>query len=89
MTEPVVRAERTTLAGKTFVITGTHAMSRKDLTDLIERHGGRITGSVSRTTDYVVAGENPGSKLDRARELNVEVLDQDALLRLAEQILTI
>jgi DNA ligase (NAD+) len=85
MTEPVVRAEHSTLAGKTFVITGTHVMSRKDLTDLIERHGGRVSGSVSRSTSYVVAGESPGSKLDRARELDVAVLDQDALLRLAEE----
>jgi DNA ligase (NAD+) len=80
-----VRAEHSTLAGKTFVITGTHVMSRKDLTDLIERHGGRVSGSVSRSTSYVVAGESPGSKLDRARELDVAVLDQDALLRLAEE----
>jgi DNA ligase (NAD+) len=83
MTEPVVRAERTSLAGKVFVITGTHTRSRKDLTDLIERHGGRVSGSVSRSTDYVVAGENPGSKLDRARELNVPILDEAALVDMA------
>jgi DNA ligase (NAD+) len=82
MTEPVERAERSTLAGRTFVITGTHGMSRKELTTLIERHGGRVTGSVSRTTDYLVAGESPGSKLDRARGLGVNVVDQDGLLAL-------
>jgi DNA ligase (NAD+) len=85
MEEPVERAERTTLAGLTFVITGTHHMSRKDMTGLVERHGGRVTGSVSRSTDYLVAGENPGSKLERARELGVAVLDEEALLALVEQ----
>jgi DNA ligase (NAD+) len=84
MLEPVERAERSTLAGRTFVITGTHAMSRKELTSLIERHGGRVTGSVSRTTDYLVAGDSPGSKLDRARELGVRVLDEQSLLTLIE-----
>jgi DNA ligase (NAD+) len=82
MEEPVERAEHTTLAGRTFVITGTHGMSRKELSALIERHGGRVTGSVSRSTDYLVAGESPGSKLDRARELGVTILDEQALLAL-------
>lgn len=85
MTEPVDRAERPTLAGLTFVVTGTHAMSRKDMTAFIEKHGGRVTGSVSGTTDYLVAGDNPGSKLDRARELDVAVLDQQALIDLTEE----
>ncbi|HEX6135310.1 MAG TPA: NAD-dependent DNA ligase LigA [Longimicrobiales bacterium] len=83
MEEPVERAERTTLAGRTFVITGTHGMSRKEITTLIERHGGRVTGSVSRSTDFLVAGENPGSKLDRARELGVRVVDEHELLEMA------
>src|SRR5690606_24005082 len=83
MDEPVERAERSTLAGRTFVVTGTHAMSRKEITAFIERHGGRVTGSVSRTTDYLVAGENPGSKLDRARELGVKVIDEHELLAMA------
>ena len=85
MVEPVERAEHATLKGFTFVITGTHTMSRKDLTSLIERHGGRVTGSVSGSTDYLVAGESAGSKLDRARELDIAILDQDALLALAAQ----
>lgn len=83
MDEPVERAEHSTLAGCTFVVTGTHGMSRKELTGLIERHGGRITGSVSRTTDFLVAGESPGSKLDRARELGVRIIDEHELLALA------
>jgi DNA ligase (NAD+) len=82
LTEPVERAERTTLAGRTFVITGTHGLSRKELTALIERHGGRVTGGVSKSTDYLVAGGSPGSKLERARELGVTVLDEAALLDL-------
>lgn len=83
MDEPVEPAESTSLAGKTFVVTGSHRLSRKEITGLIERHGGRVTGSVSKATDYLVAGESPGSKLDRAKELGVEVIDEDGLLALA------
>jgi DNA ligase (NAD+) len=83
LTEPVERAERSSLAGRTFVVTGTHAVSRTELTSFIERHGGRVTGSVSKSTDFLVAGESPGSKLDRARELGVEVIDEPALRELA------
>ena len=84
LTEPVERAERSTLQGLTFVVTGTHERSRKEITTLIERHGGRVTGSVSRTTDCLVAGENPGSKLDRARELGVRIISERELLDMAE-----
>jgi DNA ligase (NAD+) len=84
LTEPVERAERNTLVGCTFVITGTHPTPRKELGAFIERHGGRVTGSVSKSTDYLVAGENPGSKLDRARELDVHVLDEAGLRAFAE-----
>lgn len=83
MDEPVERADSASLEGKTFVVTGTHRMSRKEITGFIERHGGRVTGSVSKATDYLVAGESPGSKLDRARELGVVVIDEDALVALA------
>jgi DNA ligase (NAD+) len=84
MTEPVERAEHSSLAGLTFVITGTHASSRKELTSLIERYGGRVAGSVSKNTSYLVAGESPGSKLDRARELDVRIVDEDGLRALIE-----
>jgi DNA ligase (NAD+) len=84
ITEPVERAERSTLAGLTFVITGTHASSRKELTSLIERFGGRVAGSVSKNTSYLVAGDSPGSKLDRARELDVRIVDEDGLRALIE-----
>ncbi|MCW5864178.1 MAG: NAD-dependent DNA ligase LigA [Anaerolineae bacterium] len=68
------------LAGKVFVITGTlPGLTRDEATALIEAHGGKVTGSVSKKTNYVVAGEAAGSKLDRARELGVPVLDAAGL----------
>jgi DNA ligase (NAD+) len=72
------------LAGKTFVLTGTLPnLSREDATRLIEAAGGKVSGSVSRKTSYVVAGEDAGSKLDKARGLGVEVIDERRLLELA------
>lgn len=69
------------LAGKSFVITGTlPTLSRDEATDLIKAAGGKVSGSVSKNTDYVLAGENPGSKLDKAKELGVEVIDEKTLL---------
>jgi DNA ligase (NAD+) len=82
-TEPVEQADVQALKGKTFVITGTHASPRKELQSLIERHGGRITGSVTRSTDYVLLGEDPGSKADRARELGIATIDESQLRALA------
>jgi DNA ligase (NAD+) len=70
------------LAGKTYVLTGTlPTLSRTQAAELIERAGGRIAGSVSRKTDAVVAGEDPGSKLEKAKELGLEVIDETELLR--------
>jgi DNA ligase (NAD+) len=84
-TEPVEQADVQSLRGKTFVITGTHPTPRKELVGLIEKHGGRVTGSVTRSTDYVVLGDDPGSKADRARELGVATIDETQLRALAQQ----
>ena len=69
-----------TLAGKVFVLTGTlPSLKRGDAQALIEAAGGRVTSSVTRKTDYVVAGSDPGSKLQRAEDLGIAVLDEAAL----------
>lgn len=74
------------LAGLTFVLTGTlPTMTREQATELIETHGGKVSSSVSKKTSYVVAGESPGSKLDKARELGVPVIDETGLRQLIEQ----
>ncbi|MCR4340333.1 MAG: hypothetical protein NUW01_10660, partial [Gemmatimonadaceae bacterium] len=81
-TEPRPAVTGTALAGKTVVVTGTLPnLSRKAATDLIEAHGGRVTSSVSKATSFVVAGEEAGGKLDRARTLGVEIVDEAELLR--------
>ncbi len=70
------------LAGKTYVLTGTlPTLSRSEATRLIEDAGGRVAGSVSRKTDAVLAGDDAGSKLEKARQLGVEIIDEGELLR--------
>lgn len=77
----VLVSEDSPFLGKTFVLTGTLAtMDRKEAGRLIEQRGGKVAGSVSKNTDYVVAGEKAGSKLDKARQLGIAVLDEETLL---------
>jgi DNA ligase (NAD+) len=77
--EAAVRAPKP-LAGKTIVLTGTlPTLSRDEAKDLLEAAGAKVAGSVSKKTDYVIAGAEAGSKLEKARELGVAVLDEDGL----------
>lgn len=74
------------ISGKTVVVTGTLSkMGRKDVEDLISSLGGKASGSVSKKTDFVVAGENAGSKLDKARQLGIRVLTENEFFELINQ----
>jgi DNA ligase (NAD+) len=83
LSEAERRAESGPLEGKTFVLTGTLAnLTREEATAMIRRAGGKVTNSVSENTDYVVAGDSPGSKLAKAEELGTRVLDEAGLREL-------
>lgn len=73
------------LQGLTFVITGTLPKPRKEIEDMIEGLGGHASSSVSKSTDYVIVGENPGSKLQKAQKLKVKIILYDELLKLIEK----
>lgn len=74
-----------TFEGKTIVLTGTlPTLSRKEAAILIEQHGGKTSSSVSKKTDYILAGESAGSKLTKAQNLGVEILDEEAFLSLIQ-----
>lgn len=73
------------LTGKTVVVTGTlPSLGRKEAAELIEKYGGKVSGSVSKKTDYVLAGENAGSKLDKANELGITVINEAQLYQMLE-----
>ena len=83
MKEPAAREE---LEGKTFVFTGGLVrMTRSEAKTMVESLGGRVSSSVSSKTNYVVAGENPGSKFDKAKELGVGIITEEDLLAMLEQ----
>ena len=72
-------------ADMTFVVTGTlPTLSRKQAGELIEKHGGKVSGSVSKKTNYLVAGENAGSKLTRAQSLEINVINEETLLEMVK-----
>ncbi len=84
--EPQTGDENASLAGQTFVITGTLTQPRGHFKDLIESHGGKVSGSISKKTHYLLAGEKAGSKLTKAEGLGVTVLNEDAFQALLDTL---
>ena len=82
--EPAPEPGKLPLHGKTFVLTGTLSRPREVFKKELQALGARVSGSVSKKTDYLVVGENPGSKYDKAKALGVTILDEDGLARLLE-----
>lgn len=88
--ESEVISEDTIFNGKTVVITGTlENLSRNEVKEIVEKLGGKVTGSVSKNTDIVIVGENPGSKADKAEELGIRIMDNDELKSLIDMEKTI
>lgn len=84
--EGEVKRKEGKLSGKTFVVTGTlSSYSRDQAKEVIEAAGGKVTSSVSKNTDYVVVGENPGSKYDKAQRLKIAILTEEDFLKLIEK----
>jgi len=85
-TAPTVHKKSGPLSGLTFVLTGTlPTLKREEAKERIEAAGGKVASAVSSKTNYVVAGEDPGSKLDKARQLQIPVIDENALLAMLKQ----
>jgi DNA ligase (NAD+) len=88
--EPRAAATGTRFKGQTVVITGTlPSLSRDHAKALVEQLGGKVSDSVSKKTSFVVVGENAGSKLEKARSLGVETIDEAELLRRANETITV
>lgn len=78
-----IDTEESVFTDKTVVITGTiEGLSRKEIKAMVEKMGGKVTSSVSKNTDYVIVGENPGSKYNKALELGIEIIDEERLMEL-------
>jgi DNA ligase (NAD+) len=77
-----LRKEKGPLDGLTIVVTGTLSKPRNEIEELIERLGGRAAGSVSKKTSYVLAGEDAGSKLEKAKSLGVKVIDESEFMKM-------
>jgi DNA ligase (NAD+) len=87
MREEVEELSDARFAGRSFVITGTlPSMSRKEAAQFVESRGGRVSSSVSKSTDFVVVGDDPGSKFDKARQLGIPILDEEGLRRLPDEL---
>ena len=70
----------------TFVITGSfNSFSRRDIKRLIQENGGRVTGSISKKTSFLISGENPGSKLSKANDNNIEIIDEKTLIQMINE----
>ena len=78
------KKEAKALEDLTFVITGTLPKPRKEVEDLIEREGGHVSSAISASTDYLVVGEEPGSKLEKAKSLGVKRITYDELMRIID-----
>ncbi len=79
------RKEQSKVFGESFVFTGTLSKSREHFKELVEKKGGIVRNSVSKNLDYLVVGENPGSKLSKAERLGVEIINEEELLKLLEE----
>jgi DNA ligase (NAD+) len=85
MAAETVETIASAISGKTIVVTGTlPTLGRKEASEYIERYGGKVSGSVSKKTDYVLAGENAGSKLNKAQELNIPVITEEELFAMCQ-----
>jgi len=81
------RAKAGPFAGKTFILTGTlPTLTREEAAAKIESLGGKVSGSVSKKTDFVVAGEEAGSKLDKAQKLGVKIIDEKEFLKMCDRV---